>query len=156
MNMEADIFKPFATAAYKTFKLLLDMDTLSKVAEKTDGAAAAGRDTDIAIGLAGDVSGEVLYRFPEETTIQIAKLMTGMEFSRIDEFVTSLLSEIAKIISENAVTELSNCDITCSILQPQIIKGRKLDEEKETAYLFSTNVGTEIGDIEILLKLNAS
>jgi len=154
--MVADIFGPFTTAANKTFKLLLDMDTLAKVTEKANGTAEGECQTDIAIGLAGDVSGEVLYRFPEETTIQIAKLMTGMEFSRIDEFVTSLLSEIAKIISENAVTELSHKDITCSILQPKIIKGRKPEDDIETAYLFSTNVGTDIGDIEILLKLNAS
>lgn len=153
--MKPDIFEPFAEAASKTLKLLLDVDTLPEAVARMDEEHPELSMTDVVMDLTGDVKGEILYRFSQDTTIQIAKLMTGIEFTKIDEFVTAVLGEIARIISENAVTDLSDQDITCDILPPKIVKGKKGKKEIETSYLFTTQVRTSIGVVDVMLKLKA-
>lgn len=150
--MKTDILAPFTNATCNTLKLLLDVDALAEAAGKLKECQDEQCSTDVAIGITGDLSGEVLYRFPTETTLEIIKIMSGMEFTKIDEFVTSALGEIANIISGNAVTDLSNSDITCDILPPKILEGESLSAT-ETEYVFSTTVSTQIGNVEVMLKL---
>lgn len=151
--MKPDVVTPFADAACQTFKLLLDVDALADAAEKIKECKDDTCRTEVAVGITGDLSGEVLYRFPTETILEIVKIMSGMEFTKIDEFVMSALGEVANIISGNAVTGLSSQDITCDILPPKILEGEPLSAS-ETEYVFSTRVKTEIGDVEVLLLLN--
>lgn len=150
--IKTEIFTPFTNATCETLKLLLDVDALHDAAQNMEENAEAGGQIDVSIGITGDVDGEVLYRFPTDTTLEIVKIMSGMEFTKIDEFVMSALGEIANIISGNAVTNLSKNDITCDILPPKILDGEPLSAS-ETEYVFATKVSTQIGDVEILLKL---
>lgn len=154
--MSKDYLVPFADAARQTLKLLLDIDTL-EAENQTESTEADNNDqVGVVIGLTGDLSGEIQYRFPSGTSLEIVKLMSGMEFTEIDEFVTSALGEIANIISGNAVTDLSTHNVICDILPPKINEvsgGVGIDE---TTYIFSTKLDSEIGvvDIKLQLKMN--
>lgn len=149
--MKNDLIMPFANATSETLKLLLDLDTIVSAAQSEDGSPKESDQIDVAIGITGDLTGEVLYRFPTDTTLEIVKIMSGMEFTEIDEFVTSALGEIANIISGNAVTGLSQQEIICDILPPKVMDGEAGCEE--TTYLFSTKLNTSIGDVEVKLQL---
>lgn len=151
--MRNDVLTPFANAACQTLKLLLDVDAQAGTSETIDVCVEDNSRINIAIGITGDLSGEALYRFPEQTTLEIVKMMSGMEFTEIDEFVTSALGEIANIISGNAVTDLTNGDITCDILPPRILGGGELPASNETTYIFSTKINTSIGEVEVLLQV---
>lgn len=154
--MKADLLAPFTNAACQTFKLLLDVDALAEAAQGEDGESDQSNRVHVAIGITGDLTGEVLYRFPEDTTLEIVKTMSGMEFSEIDEFVTSALGEIANIISGNAVTDLSEMEIVCDIMPPEILgDGTQARSDETTTYAFTAKVNTSIGDIEVLLKLQS-
>ncbi len=144
---------PFTDAACQTFKLLLDVDTITETAQKCEEEGNEPCHTDIAIEVTGDLTGEVLYRFPEETTLEIVKCMSGMEFTAVDEFVLSALGEIANIISGNAMTYLSEKDITCDIQPPKIVDGEPQAAAKQDL-IYSTKINTQIGDVAIMLKLN--
>jgi len=150
--VKEDILKPFANATCQTLKLLLDLDEIAETVNKTDGDSEEDR-IGVVIGITGDLSGEVLYQFPAETTLEIVKMMSGLEFTKIDEFVTSAMGEIANIISGNAVTDLSEQEIVCDIQPPKVLNGIDLNIPDETTYLFSTRLKTEIGEVEVKLKL---
>ena len=149
--MKNDMIAPFANATSETLKLLLDLDAIVAASQNEDKKEEKQDQIDVAIGITGDLTGEVLYRFPTETTLEIVKIMSGMEFTEIDEFVTSALGEIANIISGNAVTDLSRQEIVCDILPPKVLEGEGADAE--TTYLFSTKLNTSIGDVEVKLQL---
>lgn len=151
--MKNDILAPFTNATCNTLKLLLDVDTNPEAVETINVCVEDKNHINIAIGIVGDLSGEALYRFPEETTLEIVKMMSGMEFTEIDEFVTSALGEVANIISGNAVTDLTSLDITCDILPPRFVEGSELPVSNETAYVFSTKINTSIGEVEVILKM---
>lgn len=154
--MKADLLAPFTNAACQTFKLLLDVDALAEAAQDREEDAGRNSQVEVAIGITGDLTGEVLYRFPADTTLEIVKTMSGMEFSEIDEFVTSALGEIANIISGNAVTDLSQMEIICDILPPEILGDGTLRPADETTYAFNSKINTSIGVIEVLLKVKAN
>ena len=154
--MSKDYLGPFADAARQTLKLLLDVDALESSNQTESNGADNNEQVGVVIGLTGDLSGEVQYRFPSETSLEIVKLMSGMEFTEIDEFVTSALGEIANIISGNAVIDLSNHNVICDILPPKINEISAGAGSDETTYIFSTKLDSEIGvvDIKLQLKMN--
>ncbi len=151
--MKTDVFAPFTNATCQTLKLMLDIDALAEAVQKTVELSGDPSRTDVRIGITGDLNGEVLYSFPEESTLAIVKMLSGMELTEIDEFVTSALGEISNIISGNAVTDLSTRDITCDILPPEIGMNKGSAAPDETEYVFSTRVKTSVGDVNVLLKL---
>ncbi|HML36289.1 MAG TPA: chemotaxis protein CheX [Bacillota bacterium] len=153
--MKEELLVPFTNATCQTLKMLLDVDALAESADCAGVCSDEAGRISVAIGLTGDISGEALYRFRADTSLEIVKIMSGMEFTEIDEFVTSALGEIANIISGNAATDLTNSDITCDILPPRIFEGGELPSHDETTYVFSTKINTPIGEVEVSLRVQA-
>ncbi len=156
--MSKDYLAPFADAAQQTLKLLLDVDAFVAAQAKNDsveGSSEEDGQVGVVIGITGDLNGEVRYSFPPDTSLEIVKMMSGMEFTEIDEFVTSALGEIANIISGNAVTGLSGDHIICDILPPKINEETEVSEADAT-YLFSTKLNSAIGDVDIKLQLKTN
>lgn len=151
--MKPEILIPFTNATCQTLKLMLDIDSLAETVQKTVGHPDDPSRTDVSIGITGDLTGEVLYSFPVETTLEIVKMLSGMELTEIDEFVMSALGEISNIISGNAVTALSASDITCDIAPPEIRGSEGPAAPDGTEYVFSTKIDTSVGDVVVLLKL---
>lgn len=149
--MSKDLLTPFSNAASQTFKLMLDLDVSTDMVEESDSLQENKEKVDIVIEITGDLSGEVMYSFPKDTTLEMVKIMSGMEFSEIDEFVKSALGEIANIISGNAMTGLSQNQLVCDIRPPQIVEGRE-DAKAEGCLIQRATVKTAIGDVELNLR----
>ncbi|AFM00192.1 MULTISPECIES: chemotaxis protein CheX [Desulfitobacterium] len=143
-----DLLTPFSNAASQTFKLLLDLDVSTDVSQPIESSEEAKEKVDIVIEITGDLAGEVMYSFPKDTTLEMVKMMSGMEFNEIDEFVKSALGEIANIISGNAMTGLSQSQVICDIRPPKILEGGALPT-KEGCPIYRTKVKTSIGDVEL-------
>ncbi|MEM1485111.1 chemotaxis protein CheX [Oscillospiraceae bacterium PP1C4] len=154
--MTNGVFSPFSKATCEVFKLLLDLDVSVSSPTKLDTIVGADDKVNIIIGIIGDLSGEILYRFPKETTLEIVKIMSGMEIDEIDEFVTSALGEIANIISGNAMTGLSEQKVVCDILPPRIIVGDSQRLTEGTFPIMSTRVNTSIGEVELDIQVGAN
>ncbi len=151
--MNNGLFSPFSKATCEAFKLLLDLDVTTDSPEMLNAILDADNRVNIVIGLKGDLSGDILYRFPKQTTLDMVKIMCGMEIEEVDEFVTSAMGEIANIISGNAVTGLSEQNIVCDILPPQILIDG-LPAQENTAPVLSTKIKTEVGDVELDIRVN--
>lgn len=108
---------PFWDATISVFKSMLDVD-INTLPE--GGKLKQEENVRVEIALVGDLSGTVVYNFPKSTTLNIVKTLSGMESKRLDDFATSMLGEMANIISGNAVTSLSEANCKCDIRPPQI------------------------------------
>lgn len=115
--MVDEILFSFTEATRDVFKIMLDLDANSKQHSFTESTSEQLR---IAVGITGDIQGEIQYWFPKETAFEIVKIMSGMEISEIDDFVTSAIGEVANIISGNAMNNLYERNFTCDIMPPEV------------------------------------
>ena len=141
------IYRSFVDATHNVFNLMLN---ISEISDHPAENFNCDNEIDIAIGVVGDLQGEVIYRFPAATSLSIVRLMSGMEFDEVDAFVISAISEIANIISGNVLTLLSD-NTKCDILPPVQCK---LDDDKEYEIKTSYCICTAIGEICLEIRLN--
>lgn len=152
--MSDTMFDPFSKAASEVFKLLLDLDVSMDTPQLVQAInTQKGDDVNILIGVVGDMKGEVAYRFPKETAMEMVKMMSGMEVNEVDEFVTSAMGEVANIISGNALMSLSANEICCDILPPQIVIGDNDSPAVQDQPVLSSCGHTDIGTIGMDLAI---
>lgn len=150
--MKAEYVNPFYQATINVFKLMLDIDVMrdtSKALQQMLGEQEVG----VLIEVTGDLSGYILYRFPDSMILEMVKIMSGMEINQLDSFVTSALAEVSNIISGNAVSSLFNQNYRCDIKPPRII----IEEGKPVCLtgnrILKIPLETSIGKLQIHLDL---
>ncbi|HHX74723.1 MAG TPA: chemotaxis protein CheX [Firmicutes bacterium] len=149
--MKEQFVDSFLRAVQDVFALMLDLQAEKANEEKvekivtTDGA-------NVTIGISGDLSGSVLFTFPEKTALAMVKIMAGMEIDKMDSFVVSALSEVANIISGNAVTNLNGYNFSCDLAPPQVVDAEDVSADREAVRL---PVKTGIGKFSLNIALGA-
>ena len=116
--MSPEIYTPFYEAICNVFAMMLD---LSDIAQRPAEEFCCEDAMTVSVGVRGDLEGEVRYRFPTATSLNMVSIMSGMELETVDFFVTSAISEMANIISGNVVTLLAERDLYCDIQPPAIV-----------------------------------
>lgn len=149
--MADNLYSTFLLATKNVFELMLDLADITD--KPVDDINTEGM-YDISIGVTGDLQGEVIYCFPYDTSINIVKIMSGMEIDTVDDFVVSAVSEIANIISGNVLTMLSEENIKCDILPPMPYDRKKDSECKEYSIHTASRIKTAAGHIYLEVKLN--
>ena len=147
--MDTNLYGPFLEATRSVFQLMLD---LSDITDQPAESFACDDEVDVSIGVTGDLNGEVIYRFPHATSLNMVKIMSGMDVDTMDDFVTSAISEIANIISGNVLTLLAGNDLVCDILPP--VLRISSDDGKEYAIYTACRICTSAGDICLDIRLN--
>lgn len=147
--MQTKLYNPFLEATCNVFQVMLD---LSVISDDPVSEFQYPEEVKISIGVIGDLTGEVIYRFPHETSLNMVAILSGMEMDKVDDFVTSAISEIANIISGNVLTILSESDYQCDILPPVLSKG---NTDVEYAMNMGRCIKTAAGEICIEIRLNA-
>ena len=148
--MSEALYRPFLQATQHVFQLMLDLNDVH--AEPLSEAAQCLDTLEVSIVVTGDLTGQVVYSFPYETCLNMVNIMSGMEISEVDEFVTSAISEIANIISGNVMTLLTDESVACDILPPKLLNG----EADKGSYALDTVscIVTPLGNICLDIMLN--
>ena len=148
--MRDNVHSLFLEATRNVFQLMLDLSDISdRSAENFPSDEGLG----ISIGIEGDLTGEVIYRFPNDTSLSMVNVMSGMEVDSVDDFVVSAISEIANIISGNVLTMLAENDLKCDI-QPPVPS--KPDENGGYELQTIKCISTTVGDVCLEIRLNAA
>lgn len=150
--MKAEYVNSFYGAAQDVFKLMLDLEVERGELSLVEGLAS-GKDANIILGVTGDLKGTVFFSFTKEMTLEMVKIMAGMEMEEIDVFVSSALGEVANIIGGNAITNLSNYNYKCDITPPQIIIGNHQSMSMANEKSLVIPMKTEIGEFNISIFL---
>lgn len=151
--MNTTVFAPFSTAACEVFHELFDLEAAVGSPEQVQTSSSCTDTVNIAIGITGDLTGDVYYCIPKKTTLEMVKRMCGMEFEEVDEIVTSAMGEVANIISGNALTNLADQEVTCDLTPPKVLYGEDLPtgDNKDTLMAM---VKSDIGDVEVDILLS--
>jgi len=123
--MRVEYINPFVESAYSIMKEVLQSEIdrkdlyLKKTSQPVMGVAAL-------VGLAGDVEGRVLIDMSQDTAIKIASTMNGEELNALDELVKATITELANMITAQAVTKLFDLGFKFDLTPPSIITGENM------------------------------
>lgn len=120
--MKAEFINQFMQGAQNVLSMICNEQTsLGKVYVK---AAPYTDDMSIAVGLTGNLKGEIVYTMKHSMACYLAsKMMMGMPVSEIDDMARSALSELANMISGTSATLFSGLGIITDITPPKFIDG---------------------------------
>ena len=123
--MRVEYINPFVESAYSIMQEVLQNEIdrkdlyLKKTSQPVMGVAAL-------VGLAGDVEGRVLIDMSQDTALKIASTMNGEELSAMDELVKATITELANMITAQAVTKLFDLGFKFDLTPPSIITGENM------------------------------
>jgi chemotaxis protein CheX len=147
--MRVEYINPFVEAAFNVLKEVLDTDVkrgelyLKSTTMSIMGVAAL-------VGLAGDVEGRVLFDMTKETALNIAGAMNGEEFSALDELAKATITELANMITAQAVTKLHDLGFKFDLTPPALFSGENMEisNREVEALIVPMELGSH-GKIEI-------
>jgi chemotaxis protein CheX len=124
--MRVEYINPFVEAAFNVLKEVLNTDVkrgdlyLKSSTMSIMGVAAL-------VGLAGDVEGRVLFDMTKETALAVASAMNGEEFKTLDEMVKATITELANMITAQAVTKLHDLGFKFDLTPPALFTGENME-----------------------------
>ncbi|MDR1505674.1 MAG: chemotaxis protein CheX [Treponema sp.] len=147
--MRVEYINPFVEAAFSVLKEVLDADVkrgdlyLKSTTMSIMGVAAL-------VGLAGDVEGRVLFDMTKDTALKIAGAMNGEQFTTLDELAKATITELANMITAQAVTKLHDLGFKFDLTPPALFSGENMEisNREVEALIVPMDLGTH-GKIEI-------
>jgi chemotaxis protein CheX len=125
--MRVEYINPFVETSYRVLKEVLSGAevkrgelSLKSVAMPVMGVAAL-------VGLAGDVEGRVLFDMTYETALNLASKMNGETLTQFDDLVKATISELANLITAQAVTKLHELGFKFDLTPPTLFAGEKME-----------------------------
>ena len=93
--MRAEYINPFYKATKDVFQLMLDIDPQRKELKVVEDMVCS-KDASVLLGVTGDLKGSLLFSFSKDMTLNMIKIMSGMEMDEIDHFASSALGRNRK------------------------------------------------------------
>lgn len=148
-----DFSHPFYQATQEVFRLMLDLDI-----QKTPSwqmSELKNKAVNVSIGIVGDLEGKIDYCFPESMTLEIVRILSGMEMNELDDFVASAITEVVNIISGNAMTGLFEHQVQCDIQPPSIEVAATCTHRNKSGkvLMLETSIGQLLVDVQLVKKV---
>ncbi len=150
--MRVEYINPFVEAAYNILTEVLATEVkrgelyLKSSAMPMLGVAAI-------IGLAGDVEGRVLFDMNRQTGINVASAMlAGMDMEPVTEMndmARATLTELANMITGQAVTKLHNLGFKFDLTPPAIFTGENMSVSDASYEALIVPMELPMGKIEV-------
>ena len=101
------------------------------------------------VGLTGDVEGRVLFDMSMDTALRIASKMNGEELTEFDDLVKATITEVANMITGQAVTKLHDLGFKFDLTPPSLFTGEKMEISDHEVEALIVPMLTEQGKIEV-------
>ena len=101
------------------------------------------------VGLAGDVEGRVLFDMSMETALRIASQMNGEELPVFDELAKATITELANLITAQAVTKLHELGFRFDLTPPALFTGERMEISVQNVEALIVPMITEQGKLEV-------
>lgn len=95
----------------------------------------------IAVGIIGEIQGNIVYGFSKEFSFQIVEIMTGLHMEQMDEMVCSAMAELSNIISGNTTIAFSKQGFACDITTPVVMQKQTEDNLLKKNLLIHSKLG---------------
>jgi chemotaxis protein CheX len=150
--MRVEYINPFVEATYSVLQEVTQLDVkrgdlyLKNSSMKIMGVAAL-------VGLAGDVEGRVLFDMTKQTALKIVEIMNGGEkFTTLDEMAKATITELANMITGQAVTKLHSLGFKFDLTPPALFSGENMEISNTLAVealIVPMDLGSDIGRVEV-------
>ena len=146
--MRVEYINPFVETAYSILKEVLGGEVnrgnlyLKFTSQPVMGVAAL-------VGLAGDVEGRVLFDMTMETALKIASTMNMEEITTFDELAKATITELANLITAQAVTKLHDLGFRFDLTPPALFTGEKMEVSNHNVEALIVPMLTEQGKVEV-------
>jgi len=149
--MRVEYINPFVEAAFNVLKEVLGTDVkrgdlyLKSSTMQIMGVAAL-------VGLAGDVEGRVLFDMTKDTALAVASGMNGEEMKVLDDMVKATITELANMITAQAVTKLHELGFKFDLTPPALFTGDNMEISNNLeveALIVPMEIGGKNGKIEV-------
>lgn len=156
LNLKADLINPFLRAAFDILRRMGKTDaTRGQLALVS--SPVKGDEVNVTVGVTGDLLGQVVFCLSETTAVKLASnMLRGLPVLSLDELSKSAISEFSNIVTGNAVAELGNQKIFCSVTPPAVFVGRGVTVSARDLDFLLIPLQTELGDIRIFIALKES
>ncbi len=124
--MRVEYINPFVEAAFNVLKEVLNAEVkrgelyLKSTSQPVMGVAAL-------VGLAGNVEGRVLFDMSFDTALAVASDMNGEKLEKLDDLAKATITELANMITAQAVTKLHELGFTFDLTPPAIFTGENME-----------------------------
>jgi chemotaxis protein CheX len=146
--MRVEYINPFVEAAYNILSEVLGTEIirgnlfLKSSSRSVMGVAAI-------VGLAGEVEGRVLFDMKKDTALKIASVMNMEELTQIDDLVKATITELANMITAQAVTKLHELGFRFDLTPPALITGENMEVSDQEVEALIVPMECEHGNLEI-------
>ncbi len=146
--MRVEYINPFVESAFNVLKEVLQGEVkrgelyLKSTSIPVMGVAAI-------VGLAGDVEGRVLFDMDKPTALKVASVMNGEELKTMDELVKATITELANMITAQAVTKLHELGFKFDLTPPAIFTGENMEVSDQDVEALIVPMETDQGKLEI-------
>jgi chemotaxis protein CheX len=146
--MRVEYINPFVEAAFNVLKEVLNSDVrrgelyLKSTSMPVMGVAAI-------VGLAGDVEGRVLFDMDKDTALQVASAMNGEQLAQLDDLAKATITELANMITAQAVTKLHDLGFSFDLTPPAIFTGDNMEVADQDVEALIVPMEIPQGKIEI-------
>ena len=146
--MRVEYINPFVETAYSILVEVLGGEVkrgnlfLKSTSISVMGVAAL-------VGLAGDVEGRVLFDMSMETALNIASKMNDERIDTFDELAKATITELANLITAQAVTKLHELGFKFDLTPPALFTGERMEISDQNVEALIVPMITEQGKIEV-------
>ena len=146
--MRVEYINPFVESAFNVLKEVLGTEVqrgelyLKRTTQPVMGVAAI-------VGLAGDVEGRVLFDMSMQTAIDVASAMNGETLPSLDDLGKATITELANMITAQAVTKLYDLGFKFDLTPPAIITGDNMQVTDMDVEALIVPMQLTVGKIEV-------
>jgi chemotaxis protein CheX len=144
--VRVEYINPFVEATFNVLKEVLNTEVkrgdlyLKESSMQIMGVAAL-------VGLAGDVEGRVLFDMTKDTALKVTSVMNGGEtFTAFNDMAKATITELANMITAQAVTKLHDLGFKFDLTPPALFSGENM-EISNTLKVEALIVPMELGDL---------
>lgn len=152
--MNVEYINPFIEAALSVIEMSANIK-MERVGMSQKTSPLATHEVTVILGIAGDISGQVLYSFEASVALELAEKMIftmsgmGMKFNEMDDMAKSAISEIGNMISGSAVSKMPGKAI--DITPPLIIQGQGVSVSNSSMINLAVDFVCSVGKMELTL-----
>ncbi len=146
--MRVEYINPFVETAFSVLSEVLGGEVkrgdlyLKSTSMPVMGVAAL-------VGLAGDVEGRVLFDMSMETALNIASTMNMEKLETFDELAKATITELANIVTAQAVTKLHELGFKFDLTPPALFYGERMEIANHQVEALIVPLITAQGKIEV-------
>ncbi|HNQ96537.1 MAG: chemotaxis protein CheX [Spirochaetales bacterium] len=146
--MRVEYINPFVEAAYNILTEVLGGEIkrgelyLKSTSMPVMGVAAL-------VGLAGDVEGRVIFDMSLDSAMKIASQMNGEQLQTFDDLAKATITELANLITAQAVTKLHDLGFRFDLTPPALFTGDNMEISDHEVEALIVPMETDQGKVEV-------